>query len=72
MDISKVDDSGMSGPPVRPCAIRNSTSHARLPESPHRMEQITKATTQVVNSRTSPKRRASQPVSGTVIASATA
>jgi len=64
--------SGIIGPPHRPCRMRPATSIPSEVDSPHRIELSPNKTIDVVNTRTEPKRAASQPVSGTVIASATA
>ena len=72
MRINKVWLSGMSGPPHRPCPIRKATSMPRLVERPHKVENTPKPIMPTVKVRTVPNRPASQPVSGTQIASATA
>ncbi len=67
-----VDDSGISGPPAMPCSTRNSTSAPSERDRPQQIEKTTKATSDIMNSRTRPNWRDSQSVSGTVMASATA
>ena len=69
---SNVCDMGMSGPPVMPCRMRNVTSMPNDVASPQSAEKMPKPVTAITNTRTAPKRAASQPVSGTMIASATA
>ncbi len=69
---SSVWDSGISGPPQTPCITRNSTNTPSEGARPQRAEQIPKPIMPVTNTLTAPKRAASQPVSGTVTASATA
>ena len=70
--ITSVCDSGIRGPPANPWQMRAKTSMPREPDIPHNAENPPKATMAVTNTRTAPKRAASQPVSGTVMASATA
>src|SRR3546814_8980390 len=41
-EISNVAESGISGPPAKPCRIRKATSSPRLCDSPHRTEHATK------------------------------
>ena len=69
---SSVCDSAMSGPPAIPCSTRMPSSIGSDVDRPHRSEQAPNSTTATQKSRTAPKRPDSQPVSGTVIASATA
>src|SRR3546814_20292090 len=71
-EISNVAESGISGPPAKPCRIRKATSSPRLCDSPHRTEHATKPITHITKSRTSPNPRASHPVRGLVSASAAA
>ena len=68
---SSVCDSGIIGPPARPWQMRKNTSMPSDCEKPHRKENRPNSTMAVVNTLTVPKRVASHPVSGTVIASAT-
>ncbi len=63
---------GISGPPARPCSTRNATSICSDVATPHKIENRVKPMMAVRNIRTTPKRDASQPDSGTVKASATA
>ena len=65
-------DSGISGPPARPCKIRANTSMPSELARPHSSDARPNRPMAVANTRTAPKRAASQPVSGTVMASATA
>src|SRR5262249_55294956 len=71
MRKSSIWDRGISTPPERPCMTRPKTSMASEPDTPHRAENAPNMPIAVVNTRTAPKRPASQPVSGTMIASAT-
>src|SRR5262249_48968977 len=58
-------------PPVKPCTIRNVTSHARLGANPHINDDAVKPTTANINNRFRPKKPASHPVMGNTIAFAT-
>jgi hypothetical protein len=69
---SKVCDIGISGPPITPCMTRHITRNGSDVESPHRNENTPNPSAAIVNTRTAPNRAASQPVSGTMMASATA
>ena len=69
---SRVWDIGIIGPPDRPCRTRNTTSQPSDGAMPHRNEHRPNRPMQVTNTRAAPKRPASQPVRGTVMASATA
>src|SRR5262245_1183920 len=71
IDKSRVCDSGISGPPIRPWQTRKLTSTPSEGARPHSAENRPKPTIETENTRTEPNRLASQPVSGTVIASAT-
>jgi len=71
MRTISVCDIGMIGPPLRPWKMRNTISASRLRESPQSRENSAKPRIAVRNTRTAPKRAASQPESGTQIASAT-
>src|SRR5262249_11474485 len=71
MRNSSVCDSGINTPPESPCITRPSTSMASELERPQNAEKAPNSAIAVVNTRTAPKRPASQPVSGTMIASAT-
>src|SRR3546814_10175440 len=64
-EISNVAESGISGPPAKPCSIRTATSSPRLCDSTHRTEHATKQMTHITQSRTSPNSRASHPARGT-------
>ena len=72
MRSSRVWLIGISGPPHRPWPMRKAISEPRLHARPQRNEKMPKPIIPTTNTRTVPKRRASQPVSGTQIASATA
>ena len=72
MRSSNICDSGISGPPDRPCRTRNRISASSVRAMPQRKEKMPKPMIEMMNQRTVPKREASQPVSGTLIASATA
>ena len=72
MRIRRVWLIGISGPPASPCPTRNATRAASESAVPQRKEKRPKPIIPATNTLTSPKRRASQPVSGTQIASATA
>ena len=72
MRISRVCDIGMIGPPQIPWPIRQATIMPSVIDIPHSSEKMPKPTIEKVNIFTTPKRCASQPVSGTQIASATA
>ena len=67
-----VCDMGMSGPPHRPWPTRQTTIMPSDCDMPQSIEKKPKPSMASRNSRTAPKRWASQPVSGTLIASATA
>src|SRR5262245_4121290 len=71
MRRSIICDRGISTPPESPCMMRPKTSMASEPDRPHSAEKTPNMPIAVVNTRTAPKRPASQPVSGTMIASAT-
>jgi hypothetical protein len=70
--IIKVCVSGISGAPQSPWPMRHATSMPSVGESPHNSENVPKPSIASMNTRTVPKRSASQPVSGTQMASATA
>ena len=72
MRNNSVCESGISGPPHRPCAIRQAISRSSVRDNPHKAEKKVKPNRQTTKDRIVPKRAASQPVSGTQIASATA
>ena len=67
-----VCDSGISGPPVTPCRLLKPTSVSIVGDREHSSETTANAISAAPNTRAVPKRVASQPVRGTVIASATA
>src|SRR5262249_4108111 len=69
---SSVWESGISGPPEKPCNTRKKTSAPNEGDKPHSAEFTPKQNIAVTKTRNAPKRPANQPVSGTVIASATA
>src|SRR5215469_13343973 len=66
-----VCESGTIGPETRPCTRRKAMSVSKLEAKPQAAEATVNSSTESVKSRTSPTRRASQPVSGTAIAEAT-
>ena len=61
----------MIGPPQRPCSTRANTRKPKVGARPQRIEQTPKPTRPNTNTFTAPNRWASQPDSGTVMASAT-
>ncbi|CFD89284.1 Uncharacterised protein [Bordetella pertussis] len=65
-------DSGIIGPATAPCSTRKPIRASSVGEKPHSHEASTNSRVEVRNSRTWPKRCVSQPVSGTVMALATA
>ncbi len=69
--IISVCDIGMIGPPHRPCITRNATRKPSDGAKPQSAEQMPKPTMPKTKTFTAPNRPASQPVSGTTIASAT-
>jgi len=69
--ISKVCDIGIKGPPQKPCSTRATTSMPRFSDRPQSAENKPKPSAATTSTRTAPKRCASQPVSGTMMASAT-
>ena len=70
MRNSRVCDIGIKGPPIKPCRTRNVTSMGMFTDRPHNNEQAPNPNAAVVKTLTGPKRWASQPVSGTITASA--
>ena len=64
-------DSGCSAPPVAPCMMRNKISVPSVGASPQRNDDTVKPTTDSISSRLRPKRVASQPVIGRMMALAT-
>ncbi len=60
------------GPETAPWTTRKNTSELSDHDRPHSQELATKSSTESTNRRTWPKRCVSQPVSGTVMALATA
>ena len=72
MRKSRVCVNGIIGPPESPWQTRATTRKASELAKPHMAEQMPKQAMAVQNTRTAPKRAASQPVRGTVMASATA
>lgn len=68
----RVCDSGIIGPATAPCSTRNAIRASSEGEKPHSHEASTNSRVEIRNSRTWPKRCVSQPVSGTVMALATA
>ena len=67
----RVCERGIIGPPLSPCSTRQTTRRPKDGARPQSAEQAPKLRTAIVNTRTAPNLAASQPVSGTVIASAT-
>ena len=64
---------GIKGPPHSPCPMRKATSEPRLQAIPHSRENDAEpGHAESEHADASPNRRASQPVKGTQIASATA
>ena len=72
IDISSACEPGIIGPDTAPCSTRNMISEPRLQAMPHRNEAMVNASTDSTNTRTTPKRCISQPVSGTEMPLATA
>jgi hypothetical protein len=70
--IIRVCDMGINGPPAKPCKMRNITSDVSDGATPHIIDIKPNPNADNKNILSAPKRAASQPVSGTVIASATA
>ena len=68
---SSACDSGINGPPAKPCSTRNSTSDSMFCDRPHNSENRPNPASDTRNQRTVPNRIASQPASGTEMASAT-
>ncbi|MNY07388.1 hypothetical protein D3C86_1401890 [compost metagenome] len=68
----RVCDSGIMGPATAPCSTRNAISASRDGEKPQSQDASTNSNVEIRNRRTCPKRCVSQPVSGTVMALATA
>ena len=64
-------DSGISPAPAIPCNARKITSWPRLVAMPHSAEATVKAITEAIKMCLMPKRPASQPVSGIMIAAQT-
>ena len=62
---------GIIGPPQTPSATRKAISMPSEVAMPHSVEKTPKPEMQTTNTLTGPNRSASQPVSGTMIASAT-
>ncbi len=63
-------ESGTSAAPERPCNSRNRTISGRLVAIPHKAEATVKPTIEIRKTFLRPKRPASQPVSGIMIADA--
>ena len=61
-------DSGMSGPPPRPCSMRASSSTVMFGASPHSTEAPVKTMVQIRKKRLRPKTPASHPVAGRITA----
>ena len=71
MSSSTACDSGTSAAPKTPCSKRNATISGSEVAMPHSSDAAVKPTIETRNSRLRPKRRASQPVGGVMIAAAT-
>ena len=61
-------DSGISPAPANPCRARKRTSSPRLVAAPHNADATVKLATEARNTYLIPKRPASQPVSGIMMA----
>ena len=72
IDSSSACDPGTIGPDTTPCNMRKTTSEDRLQAMPQRNEASVNISTDATNTRTTPKRCISQPVSGTEMPFATA
>ena len=72
MRSNSVWESASRGPPAIPCSTRMPSSMPSEVDMPQRSEKAPKSTTEMQKSLTAPKRPANHPVSGTVMASATA
>lgn len=72
MEISRVWVIGYSGPATKPCKARKPTREGIDWAMPQRNEASTNSSAAAMNRRTSPTRRASQPVSGRAMALLTA
>jgi hypothetical protein len=68
---SRVCDKGISGPPQTPSATRQSINMFSVGARPQSKEKTPNPAKPSTNILTGPNRAASQPVSGTVMASAT-
>ncbi len=64
-------DSGINPAPARPCRARKMTSSLRFAAMPHKAEASVKPITEARKMYLIPKRPASQPVSGIMIAAHT-
>jgi hypothetical protein len=64
-------DSGTSAAPNPPWTRRNSTISSSEVAAPHSIDEIVKPATAIRNSRFRPKRAASSPVGGVMMAAAT-
>src|SRR5690606_5025034 len=72
MEISRLCVIGYIGPATAPCKARKTISSVILVDMPQRNDVITNKMVQILNRRTSPKRRLRKPVSGRVMALLTA
>src|SRR5690606_10451264 len=72
LDSISAWESGIMGPATAPCSTRKAIKASSEGEKPHSQDARTKSRVDIRNSRTCPKRCVSQPVSGTVMALATA
>ncbi|KAK0358261.1 hypothetical protein LTR94_036142, partial [Friedmanniomyces endolithicus] len=61
IEISSAWLPGIIGPDTAPWRTRKAISELRLHATPHRNEAIVNSTTEVQNTRTTPKRRISHP-----------
>ena len=71
MSSSTACDSGTRAAPNTPCSSRNTTISGSDCATPHSTEATVKPATATRNSRLRPKRAASQPVGGVMMAAAT-
>src|SRR3546814_21080086 len=64
-DSSRACEPGIIGPDTAPCSTRNAISDGRLQATPHRNDANVNSSTEITNTRTTPKRCISTPVNGT-------
>src|SRR3546814_7060978 len=60
-DSSRACEPGIIGPDTAPCSTRNAISDGRLQATPHRNDANVNSSTEITNTRTTPKRCISQP-----------